>query len=148
MKRYATQQARFWAKVEKTETCWLWSSSLTPGGYALFRVGETKIPAHRWAYEQSIGPIPAGLQIDHLCRVRHCVNPSHLEPVTARQNVLRGEGLCSVNAHKTSCIHGHEFTATNTYIRTAGGRRCRMCHRISENNRYARIQQKLKGLLT
>lgn len=87
-------EQRFWMKVDRTDTCWLWTASKTRNGYGMFGVSidgkVTTSPAHRWAYEMLVGPIPTGLQIDHLCRVRHCVNPAHLEPVTGTQNIRRG----------------------------------------------------------
>jgi hypothetical protein len=78
----ATHRERFDASIEFTETCWLWQRSRTQNGYGLFSVHGKRCLAHRWLYEQTIGPIPEGLEIDHLCRVRHCVNPDHLEAVT------------------------------------------------------------------
>jgi len=88
---------RFWSKVEKTVSCWLWTAS-TRRGYGQFVINNKPTPAHRFAYEQLVGDIPRGLQLDHLCRVRNCVNPEHLEPVTSRENILRGEGICAVAA--------------------------------------------------
>lgn len=81
---------RFLSKVDKTDSCWLWNGRTTPSGYGNFRVGGRQVPAHRWAYENFVGPIPSGLQIDHLCRVRNCVNPAHMEPVTSAENTRRG----------------------------------------------------------
>ena len=83
---------RFFRHVDITGFCWLWNKPLTRKGYALFRAtpAESKVVAHRWAYEYLIGTIPAGLFLDHLCRVKHCVNPDHLEPVTNQENVIRG----------------------------------------------------------
>ena len=85
--------ARFWAKVDKTETCWLWTGGQS-AGYGRFGFkGRPNLGAHRFAYELLVGPIPPGLDLDHLCRVRNCVNPDHLEPVTRRENLLlRGGG--------------------------------------------------------
>lgn len=80
---------RFETFVDKTPTCWLWTGSLTWDGYGLFRENNRRTGAHRFAYEYHVGPIPAGLQLDHLCRVRNCVNPDHLEPVTASENTRR-----------------------------------------------------------
>ena len=81
--------ARFWTKVDKTETCWLWTPPLDDSGYGKFSVSGKKVGAHRWAYEEINGAIPDGLQIDHLCRVRNCVRPDHLEAVTHLENVRR-----------------------------------------------------------
>lgn len=127
---------RFFAKVEKTETCWLWRGAVNSRQYGCFGAGRSKsVLAHRWSYEHHVGPIPRGLQIDHLCRVTTCVNPAHLEPVTARVNVRRGTSGAAENAKKTSCIHGHELAGANLYTRRDGRRQCRTCKRI-ENLRY------------
>jgi len=82
---------RFWSKVNKTNTCWLWEGTVENTGYGSFAVSHTKgVLAHRLAYELSVGEIPSGLTLDHLCRVRNCVNPDHLEPVTCAENIRRG----------------------------------------------------------
>lgn len=83
-----TESERFWAKVNKTGDCWLWTGWRT-NGYGRFTTNGKNWRAHRFAFEEMRGPIPEGLQLDHLCRVRHCVNPDHLEPVTRQQNMLR-----------------------------------------------------------
>jgi len=122
--------------VPVTETgCWIWLQYLAPNGYG--RVGwKGRIEwAHRVAYQEIHGPIPPGLQIDHLCRNRACVNPDHLEPVTSRTNVRRGNGFAGRRARQTHCIHGHEFTPENTAPhgrdgRAHVGRYCRTCHRL------------------
>lgn len=125
--------ARFWSKVDVggPRECWFWSAagSITDNGY-----GRVSRPdrhgnwmAHRVAYELVIGRIPDGLTLDHLCRVRHCVNPLHLEPVTSRENVLRGIGPSAMNSRKTHCIHGHELVGRNVYITPSGDRHCRVC---------------------
>src|ERR1035437_6893898 len=102
--------ARFWAKVDKTEDCWNWTAHTDGMGYGqLAKPGQHGglVVAHRFAYELLVGPIPEGLQLDHLCRNRACVNPDHLEPVTRRVNILRGVGFGAVNAKKTECPRGH-----------------------------------------
>lgn len=111
--------------------CWV-SSMVSPLGYA--RVGlpdGRSILGHRLVYEALVGPIPVDKELDHLCRNTACVNPAHLEPVTHRENCRRGE-----KAQRTHCIHGHEFTAENTYIRPEGRRMCRECQnrRTRESN--------------
>jgi hypothetical protein len=124
---------RFWAKVRKTETCWLWTANLNNSGYGLFWVAgvDDKVPAHRIAYELLIGPIPEGLTIDHLCRVRACVRPDHLEPVTHRENMLRGK-----HARKMHCPKGHPYDVRNTFITRRGHRECRACKQKRERDRY------------
>lgn len=131
----AAEMFRFWRKVNKTESCWEWSGGKSPAGYGTFSIRDTDpLYAHRVAYEALVGPIPSGLDLDHLCRNRGCVNPAHLEPVTRKVNILRGESIMAKNARKTHCRRGHEFTPENTRIR-ANGRNCRACDRIHEAHR-------------
>ena len=122
---------RFWLKVEKTEGCWLWTAYRRPDGYGQFRVGSRMVKAHRFAYELLVGPIPDGRETDHLCRVRHCVNPAHLEPVTHRENTLRGDTPAARNAAKTHCPQGHPLAEGNLvpFDLRRGRRRCLTCHR-------------------
>ena len=126
-----TPEERFWAKVDKTAPggCWQWSARLNADGYGHLNVDGQKVRAHRFAYEMLVGAIPEGLQLDHLCRNRGCVNPDHLEPVTNRENILRGETVPARNAAKTHCSKGHEFTPENTTMRANGWRECKTCQR-------------------
>jgi len=127
---------RFWSKVDKSGLvpdarpdlgpCWLWTASRS-GGYGRFSIGDGKVQAHRFAYELLVGEIPDGLDLDHLCRVRHCVNPTHLEPVTRRVNTLRGLTIPAAHVAKTHCPQGHEYSEANLY-REGNRRRCRVCH--------------------
>lgn len=130
---------RFWNKVNKTSgiygesgnfpsECWTWKAS-THQGYAEFWDDKKKsmTHAHKFLYESINGPVLSHLELDHLCRIRHCVNPSHLEPVTPKENTLRGTGPTSINAKKTHCINGHLFDEKNTYVNE--GRNCRQCIR-------------------
>ena len=129
-------ELRFWRNVVKTEGCWEWIAFRTKDGYGRFRVGGGKVLAHRFAYELLVGPIPEGLESDHLCRNRGCVNPAHLEPVTQQVNRLRGVGLPALSARKTHCKNGHPFNAANTYHRRDGDRECRTC-KVAGHMRYS-----------
>lgn len=136
---------RFWSKVEITDTCWLWTGHLNKKGkYGHIRtgLGESKVVAHRFAWEFTNQiPVPVGLELDHLCRVRICVNPAHLEPVTHKVNILRGNSPSACHARKTHCSRGHSLsTDGDVYIHTKGGRVCRICRRESEHRYYARQQ--------
>lgn len=133
-----SDEERFLPKVEKTATCWLWTGSLFRSGYGAFRYGGQMRVAHRFAYGLLVGPVPEGLQLDHLCRVRRCVNPAHLEPVSQQVNMARGIGATAINASKDRCVNGHKFTPENTYAVPAtkavpnGGRACRTCKRAND----------------
>ncbi len=129
---------RFWAKVNKTTTCWLWTGMLDRNGYGYFNPmdGRNNQLVHRWSYETSIGPIAEGLTLDHLCRVRNCVRPSHLDPVTLAENVSRGTSPSTVTARSGVCQRGHAFTPENTYVvPSTGARTCRACGRWRYRNR-------------
>lgn len=142
---------RFAAKVQVDPVtgCWRWTGKLMPNGYGVFSAAEQRDYAHRVSYEMHIGPIPVGMEIDHLCHTndpschegddcphRSCVNPDHLEPVTHRVNCLRGRGFAAVAARKTHCLRGHEYTPGNTYVKPNGTRRCRTCQRSTSMKSY------------
>lgn len=118
--------------------CWIWQGSTCGGGYGRVSLDGHPRQAHRVIYEQSVGAIPDGLHLDHLCRQRDCVNPAHLEPVTVRVNLLRGVGFSARNAAKTHCVAGHEFTPENTYVRENGRRDCKTCKSRRMKEFYAR----------
>lgn len=126
-----SQAERFWPRVNKTETCWLWTGFTNDSGYGAFSSDGKAVRAHRWAYEDLFGPIPEGLVLDHLCRTPSCVNPSHLEPVTSDENLERGWGRRVKSGWVNSCINGHEYTPENTYTNTQGRSVCRTCSAAS-----------------
>lgn len=122
--------ARFWAKCSRPigPGCWLWHGARTGDGYP--RVWfNGPVLAHRVAYIALVSRFPAGTQADHLCRTRLCVNPEHLEPVTSRENTLRGNGPTGKSARKTHCPSGHPYSGTNLKVRPNGHRVCRACVR-------------------
>ena len=141
-------ETRFWVKVNKNGPipahrpdlgpCWLWTAALNYGYGVFCRTGSKTEGAHRISLELAGKLPPSPLVPDHLCRVRACVNPDHMEPVTRGANVLRGEGISVRNALVTHCPAGHPYTAENTrhYKTPIGrGRKCRTCHREWERAR-------------
>jgi hypothetical protein len=122
-----------WSRIDKSGAggCWLWQGATNRDGYGLTKPRGDKLRvAHRVIYEMLVGPIPDGLQLDHLCRVRACVNPEHLEPVTCRENLWRGpETMTRLLGSKTHCKYGHEFSEDNTARTLQGHRVCITCRR-------------------
>ncbi len=140
---------RFLSKVSKCENgCWIWTSTLNNKGYARLFVNRKPILMHRWAYVFYKGTIPKGTELDHLCRVPRCVNPDHLEPVTHRENILRGNAPAAIHARVTHCPEGHPYSEANTYIRKKNGsRNCRICKtkRTIASNRRMQALRKAEG---
>lgn len=124
-----SDEQRFWGKVEigAPGGCWLWTQGVQHHGHAQFRFNGKNIPAHRFSYELMVGPVPAGLVLDHLCSTPACVNPTHLEPVTPRENAMRSR-MVKVATAKTHCPRGHEYNDENTQL-INNRRFCRACKR-------------------
>ena len=124
---------RFWAKVEPEPMsgCWLWIGASDRRGYGRFwGDGHCKLP-HRLAWEMERGPIPAGMDLDHLCRMPPCVNPNHLRIATRQENLLAGEGFPAQEAKRTHCPAGHPYNAENTWLDPLRhSRHCRTCNRV------------------
>lgn len=119
--------SRFIRKVEKTPCCWLWTASKCNGGYGAFNIGGEIVRVHSLSVKLS-GRKSAELHVDHICRNRACLNPSHLDIVTARVNTSRGNSLSAINSRKTECLRGHRFSAGNTYYRKdRNGKFCLIC---------------------
>jgi hypothetical protein len=117
--------------------CWIWTRSTTHAGYGQFRCDGTMKYSHRAMYEVLRGAIPAHLELDHICRNRRCCNPDHLEPVSHRENILRGCSPIALFAKAEHCIYGHAFTPENT-IHVQGGRRCRECKKQRDRRYWER----------
>lgn len=108
--------------------CLVWTGIVSTAGYGRIKVGGRRRPAHRVSYELARGPIPEGLELDHLCRNRRCIEPTHLEPVTTRENLLRGATIPAANLQKTHCPAGHPYAGANLYVAPSRpDRQCRAC---------------------
>lgn len=136
---------RFWEKILVNDDCWIWTGATSGGsGYGRIGVGSRSdstrrtVGCHRFAYEALVGPIPDGLLLDHLCRNRLCANPGHLEPVSSRENTLRGKTLAAAQVTRTHCPHGHPYSGPNLYQRPCGRRACRTCMRSAGRRHYWR----------
>lgn len=151
-------EERFWSFVNKNGpvvslelgACWIWTGHLDVNGYGRFRPDRngSSIGSHKFAWEQANGPFPEGLEPDHLCRLRSCVNPAHLEPVTHRINMLRGNTIIAKNSAKTTCFLGHPFDDANTRIDSQGARLCRICEktRSAKYRRYRPSRAKVAAV--
>lgn len=129
----------FWAKVRKTESCWIWTGGLTGKGYGAFTFEGKTFLSHRLSYELCVNTIPPGMQLDHLCRNRMCVNPIHLEAVTPKVNIRRGIGLPAINYQKTHCPQGHPYNGDNLYTAPDGSRKCKICRDLIRKRWELRI---------
>lgn len=129
---------RFWDKVEKTDTCWLWTAAMNNKGYGRFSLeGRLYLP-HRLAWEDVNGPIPEGKVLDHfVCETHRCVRPDHIRPVTSLENTLRGNSQGSKNAAKTHCKRGHALTPDNLYKSQRGHRDCIACKKARRKKEVA-----------
>ncbi len=114
--------------------CWLFQGAKRKG-YGYMRVKSYGWGAHRYMWTMMRGPIPEGMHVHHLCRVRHCVNPQHMELVTPHDHCYKPDSLAGRFAIRTHCVNGHEFTVANTLL-YRGYRCCRQCHRERELKRY------------
>jgi hypothetical protein len=125
-----------WENVspEPNSGCWLWCGKITTNGYGRLRRGGRDTPAHRVAYELIHGSVPVGLELDHLCRVRCCINPAHLEPVNRAENTRRGVSwfrMAETHRAKTHCPSGHPYAGENLYVSSDGKRSCKTCKQLS-----------------
>ena len=134
----------FWLKVDKGSGCWEWLGHKTQGGYGVYPFEGRTHTAHRLSYRFAKGPIPTGLEIDHLCRNHGCVNPDHIEAVTHRVNMVRGNTFIAAKVGQTHCIHGHLFNEKNTYIKPNGTRMCRSCSASRAKRRRDRRKASLE----
>jgi len=131
-----TNEEKFWGMVKKTDSCWIWTGTQTKDGYGRFWQKAKKKLVHRISFESLKNIIPKGLEIDHLCRNRICVNPDHMECVTHAENMKRSHPN---NSQKTHCPQGHPYDEKNTKIVIGGNgnkwRHCRICGRIERRER-------------
>lgn len=143
--RYLSPDDRFLMRVEVDEItgCHQWVGGKARWGYGALLVNGHKILAHRYAWQRVNGPIPKGMQIDHLCKNTSCVNPAHLEVVTGLENILRSDGMAAMNSRKTQCKNGHPFDEANTGVSEYRGRPRRYCR---ECNRLRSIEKRKRPL--
>lgn len=132
-------------RICETTGCWLWIGGTNSTGYGCFRIGRSKKSAHVVSYEHFVGPKPEGLELDHLCRVRNCVNPEHLEPVTHAENIRRSplhpSALLRARMH---CPQGHPYSGDNLYKRVdRTGRIWRICVTCSRKRQAVAVQRNL-----
>lgn len=135
-----SERSRFWAKVDRSSDCWLWTGARGSEGYGRLTLHQRRFGAHRLAFIWANGAIPDGLVLDHLCRNRLCVRPDHLEPVTVLENTRRG-----LNGQRTHCAAGHQLSSDNIRMMSGGGkpyRQCRICLKAWKHQAYLRAKSK------
>ncbi len=144
---------RIFSKIElsaeqfyNNSPCWNWIANINNHGYGMFSYGGSKRAAHTIMYRLVVGEIRSGLECDHLCRNTRCVNPAHIEPVSRRENVLRGVSGCAVNARKTQCEYGHELSGKNLVLPADGSRQCRKCRNRRQSESQKRQEARRKEL--
>jgi hypothetical protein len=141
-----TDAQKFYRRIEPDADtgCWNWVGRIHPNGYGKFSPGGTwPLKAHRWAYEFNRGRIGDGLVIDHLCRNRRCVNTDHMDAVTPHENWRRGESPTAIHSRKTHCVHGHEFSESNTYLQGGQRRQCRTCNKAAVARLIAKKRERV-----
>jgi HNH endonuclease len=135
------------ARIKIYGDCWVWTGAKGRRGYGNLRWHSRTVQVHRLSYVAWVGRIPKGLTLDHLCKNTACVNPAHLEPVTIRENILRGDGLAAQNARKEVCQNGHPYDEKNTHVRMVNGkpqgRYCSECKRIESRRSMRRLRIKV-----
>lgn len=122
---------RWRAKIDARD-CWRWTGYVRDNGYVVVKIQGKPTYAHRAIYSLLVGDVPDDAVIDHLCRVRHCLNPAHMEVVEHRENTMRGDGPTAENARKTHCLRGHPLSGGNLIERPHGWRECRTCRRANQ----------------
>ena len=128
---------RFWDKVEITNSCWNWSGGKNKAGYGRISINHVMVLAHRFIYEIMESKIPRGIVIDHLCRNRSCVNPSHMDITTIGQNCMRGDSPSAINSRKTHCGKGHQYNDNNMRIDPkTKKKRCIICQKEYDRIRW------------
>lgn len=138
----ANLKAHFMSRVQVEQNgCWRWLGCKAKNGYGRLTLNRKALYAHRYAYCMFKGEIPEGLDLDHLCRTRDCVNPAHLEPVTRQVNLLRGETIVASASKATCCPKGHPYLGRNLILKRDGSRACRSCSNIRDQQRYERLSK-------